>query len=69
VDLLIRTSGEQRLSDFLLWECAYAEMVFTPRMWPTFTGEDLAQALDEFRRRDRRFGRVESEDSTARRTA
>jgi undecaprenyl diphosphate synthase len=69
VDLLIRTSGEQRLSDFLLWECAYAEMVFTPRMWPTFTGEDLAQALDEFRHRDRRFGRVASEDSTARRTA
>ena len=49
VDLLIRTSGEQRLSDFLLWECAYAEMVFTPRMWPTFTGEDLADAVDDFR--------------------
>ena len=56
VDVLIRTSGEQRLSDFLLWECAYAELVFTPRMWPAFTREDLAQCLDEFHRRDRRFG-------------
>src|SRR5579871_5403504 len=56
VDLLIRTSGEQRLSDFLLWECAYAEMLFTPRMWPEFSVEDLASAIDEFRRRDRRFG-------------
>jgi len=56
VDLLIRTSGEQRLSDFLLWECAYAEMVFTDRMWPEFSTEDLATALDEFQRRERRFG-------------
>jgi undecaprenyl diphosphate synthase len=58
VDLLIRTSGEQRLSDFLLWECAYAELVFTPRMWPAFTREDLAQCVEEFQRRDRRFGRI-----------
>jgi len=58
VDLLIRTSGEQRLSDFLLWECAYAELVFTPRMWPDFSREDLAQAVAEFHRRDRRFGAV-----------
>jgi undecaprenyl diphosphate synthase len=56
VDLLIRSSGEQRLSDFLLWECAYAEMLFTPRMWPEFKTEDLAAAVEEFRRRDRRFG-------------
>jgi undecaprenyl diphosphate synthase len=56
VDLLIRTSGEQRLSDFLLWECAYAEMVFTTRMWPDFSAEDLAAAVAEFRRRERRFG-------------
>ncbi len=56
VDLLIRTSGEQRLSDFLLWECAYAEMVFTERMWPEFSTEDLAGALDEFQHRERRFG-------------
>src|ERR1700692_4130685 len=60
VDLLVRTSGEQRLSDFLLWECAYAEMIFTERMWPAFTGEDLADAVDQFHRRDRRFGRVAS---------
>jgi len=58
VDLLIRTSGEQRLSDFLLWECAYAEMIFTRRMWPDFSAEDLAEAVEEFRRRDRRFGAV-----------
>ena len=58
VDLLIRTSGEQRLSDFLLWECAYAEMIFTRRMWPDFSVDDLAAAVEEFRRRDRRFGAV-----------
>jgi undecaprenyl diphosphate synthase len=58
VDLLIRTGGEQRLSDFLLWESAYAELYFTPRMWPEFTGHDLAAALEEFRARERRFGRV-----------
>ena len=58
VDLLIRTSGEQRLSDFLLWECAYAEMIFTRRMWPDFSADDLAAALEEFRHRDRRFGAV-----------
>jgi undecaprenyl diphosphate synthase len=61
VDLLIRTSGEQRLSDFLLWECAYAEMIFTRRMWPEFSEEDLSAAIDEFRRRDRRFGAVAAE--------
>lgn len=56
VDLLIRTSGEQRLSDFLLWECAYAELYFSNRLWPDFTEADFAQALTEFRQRDRRFG-------------
>jgi undecaprenyl diphosphate synthase len=61
VDLLIRTSGEQRLSDFLLWECAYAEMIFTRRMWPEFSEEDLSAAIDEYRRRDRRFGAVAAE--------
>jgi undecaprenyl diphosphate synthase len=58
VDLLIRTGGEHRLSDFLLWECAYAELLFTPTMWPDYTGEDLAAALDDFAARDRRFGNV-----------
>jgi undecaprenyl diphosphate synthase len=58
VDLLIRTGGEKRLSDFLLWESAYAELLFTDRMWPDFDETDLEEALEEFRRRDRRFGRV-----------
>ncbi len=56
VDLLIRTGGEQRLSDFMLWECAYAELLFTPRLWPDFRAEDLESALREFRSRNRRFG-------------
>jgi undecaprenyl diphosphate synthase len=59
VDLLIRTSGERRLSDFLLWESAYAELYFTPILWPDFGAESLTRALAEFRRRDRRFGRIE----------
>jgi undecaprenyl diphosphate synthase len=58
VDLLIRTGGEQRLSDFLLWECAYAELHFTERMWPEFGVAELATALEEFRARERRFGTV-----------
>jgi undecaprenyl diphosphate synthase len=58
VDLLIRTSGEKRLSDFLLWESAYAELYFTDRMWPDFGPADLAEAVEDFRRRDRRFGGV-----------
>ena len=58
VDLLIRTGGEQRLSDFLLWECAYAEFVFTARMWPDFDVSDLESAVKEFHGRQRRFGRV-----------
>jgi len=56
VDLLIRTGGEQRLSDFLLWECAFAELWFTDRMWPEFGVEDLRTAVGEFHRRERRFG-------------
>ena len=58
VDLLIRTGGEKRLSDFLLWECAYAELVFTERMWPDFGADDLGEAVREFHRRDRRFGLI-----------
>jgi undecaprenyl diphosphate synthase len=58
VDLLIRTGGEQRLSDFLLWECAYAELHFTPVLWPDFGAADLAEALADFRGRERRFGRL-----------
>jgi undecaprenyl diphosphate synthase len=56
VDLLIRTSGEQRLSDFLLWECAYAELHFTPKLWPDFGDSDLKEAVAAFHHRDRRFG-------------
>jgi undecaprenyl diphosphate synthase len=58
VDLLVRTGGEQRLSDFLLWECAYAELHFTQRMWPDFDAAALAAAVAEFGTRQRRFGRV-----------
>ncbi len=58
VDLLIRTGGERRLSDFLLWECAYAELIFSPRMWPDFDAASLDAAVREFRTRHRRFGAV-----------
>jgi undecaprenyl diphosphate synthase len=58
VDLLIRTGGEQRLSDFLLWECASAELHFTPVMWPDFGAQDLAAAMQDFAARERRFGNV-----------
>jgi undecaprenyl diphosphate synthase len=60
VDLIIRTSGEQRLSDFLLWEGAYAELHFTGRMWPEFDANDLTEALASFHRRERRFGGLEA---------
>jgi len=56
VDLLIRTGGEQRLSDFLLWECAYAELYFTETMWPDFGAAQLVDAIAEFHTRQRRFG-------------
>ncbi len=56
VDLLIRTSGEFRISNFLLWETAYAEFVFTDTLWPDFGGDDLRSALEVFAGRDRRFG-------------
>jgi undecaprenyl diphosphate synthase len=57
-DLLIRTGGEERISNFLLWQCAYAEFVFVPEFWPDFNAEIFARALDEFKARDRRFGGV-----------
>jgi len=57
-DLLIRTSGEQRISNFLLWQLAYSELYITTVLWPDFTRTELFQAIDEFQRRDRRYGRV-----------
>lgn len=59
-DLLIRTSGEQRISNFLLWQCAYSELVFVDTLWPDFGKEHLEQAIVEFRRRERRYGGVGS---------
>jgi undecaprenyl diphosphate synthase len=60
VDVLIRTGGEQRLSDFLLWESAYAELVFTDTMWPDFTAADLERAVADFSSRERKFGQIEA---------
>jgi undecaprenyl diphosphate synthase len=56
-DLLIRTSGEQRISNYLLWQCAYSEFVFTDVLWPEFSRADLEAALETYARRGRRFGR------------
>ena len=56
VDLLVRTGGEQRLSNFLLWQASYAELAFTPTLWPDFTREELARIVDDFRLKQRRFG-------------
>ncbi len=57
-DLLIRTSGESRISNFLLWQLAYAEIYISPVLWPDFTRADLFEAIRDFQRRERRFGRV-----------
>ncbi|ACL56621.1 di-trans,poly-cis-decaprenylcistransferase [Methylobacterium nodulans] len=65
VDLLIRSGGEKRLSDFLLWECAYAELHFSDRMWPDFGPDDLAGALRDFAGRERRFGGLGSVPAAA----
>lgn len=58
-DLIIRTSGEQRLSNFLLWQSAYSELIFVDKLWPDFSGGDLAAAVEAFQRRERRFGASE----------
>ena len=65
-DLLIRTGGEQRLSNFLLWQAAYAELYFTPVMWPDFGEKEFSEALAEYARRERRFGKVEASIEDAR---
>ena len=57
-DLLIRTSGEQRISNYLLWQAAYSELHFTDVLWPDFRRQNLFDAIDEFQKRDRRFGAV-----------
>lgn len=59
-DILIRTSGEQRISNFLLWQCAYSEFVFSETLWPDFSRDDLEAALEEYARRERRFGGLSS---------
>lgn len=65
VDLMLRTSGEERLSDFLLWESAYAELMFTPTLWPDFTVEEFAACIEAFRTRDRRFGGLSAQRAEA----
>ena len=57
-ELLIRTSGEQRISNFLLWQIAYSELYFTDILWPEFRREDLFEAIYEFQQRERRFGKI-----------
>ena len=61
VDLLIRTGGEYRISNFLLWQASYSELYFTPVLWPDFTEEELKKAVDWFEGRDRRFGGLTEE--------
>lgn len=61
-DILIRTSGELRVSNFLLWQCAYAELIFTETLWPDFGQKDLDAALEEYAMRERRFGRLKSSE-------
>jgi len=61
-DLMIRTSGEQRLSNYLLWQLAYSEFYFTDVPWPDFSKEELVKAIEQYNKRDRRFGGVKEED-------
>ncbi len=58
-DMLVRTSGEQRISNFLLWQLSYAELYFSMKAWPDFRAQDLDEAIEDYRRRERRFGRVD----------
>jgi len=62
-ELLIRTSGEQRISNFLLWEIAYSELYFTPKLWPDFNKEDLYEAILDYQKRERRFGKTSEQVS------
>jgi undecaprenyl diphosphate synthase len=64
-DLIVRTSGEHRISNFLLWQCAYSELFFTPTLWPDFGPDDLFEAVREFGRRERRFGGVPNHEPTS----
>ena len=64
VDLMVRTGGEQRISNFLLWGAAYAELVFSPKLWPDWDAGDLYDSIEAFQLRDRRFGRVKSDVAT-----
>ena len=68
LDLLIRTGGQQRISNFLLWECAYAELVFNDRLWPDWDGADLRAAVAEYRSRKRNFGAMPGEEPDLRET-
>ena len=61
-DLLIRTCGEQRISNFLLWQLAYTEFYFTPVAWPDFDREELVKAVEAYNQRDRRYGKISGED-------
>jgi len=62
-DLLIRTSGEQRISNFLLWQLSYAELYFTEKFWPDFSGEEFKSAITSYQTRDRRYGKVNAQES------
>jgi undecaprenyl diphosphate synthase len=62
-DLIIRTSGEERISNFLLWQTAYSELYFTPVYWPDFGREDLYEAIRDYQKRSRRFGAIAENDS------
>ncbi len=64
VDFLIRTSGEKRISNFLLWQIAYAELYFTPTLWPDFKKQDFFEAIKEYQRRERRYGKTSEQIQT-----